>query len=868
MMTPRPPKALESLLERTLPAGLSTQGTLGDLAEEYGERARRSTLLARWWYLRQTVSILAYRARREPTTSGSETPSDLAMDVRWSLRSIIRHPGFAFGVVAVLGLGLGVNAGVFAVVDGTLGNTSGWQDPDRTVAIWPGNGFSQGQLQLYDQEQQAYRSVGGYVELAFALQTQDGESQSVNGVVITPELFRELDVQPVIGRPLSDDDALLGTEAVVVIGNALWQRSFGGNPDVVGQRIDIGGASVTVVGVQGPGALAPGGRAELWFPLVPDPRDDDFWKAQSYTMIGALRDGTSLDDGFEELMGFTDLLSTMFPMFYPRDFARGIATVALADQSQRELIATPLLLLLAGTGLLMLVTALNVGNLLLGRAIERRRELAIRASLGAGRGRIVRQLLVEGLVLTAVALTIGLVTASFSGDWIASLFVEQAIVSASPILSRSVILFSLALASAAWLVLNGVPIAYFLRTGRDRLTASSGGSRTGTRRALVTAQAALATLLLVSATLLIATVDNLRSVPLGFQPEGIVTLELSTPADQVETASMARSLYDGLLESVEGVPGVQAAGLTGWLPLRKQAPPTPINLESDPRDPREAVKAPMHMVDPGFFEAMGVGASEGRVLGSLDREDLPSAVVVNESLAEILWPGGNAVGQRIAVDPHDWYRFLPVVGVVPDVRSGAIRGPTGPALYVALAESPARDVTMVIRASGDPSALVQAVRRRIVEAAPLVPIRSIAPMADVVRAAYSTSWVMMGLLVVLAFLATALGAVGIYAVLTQHVALSRRELGVRMALGAQPSTVVGGVIRSGLVLSGIGIAIGCIVAAMSTRLLESLLYEVSALTPWAFLAPAAALAMAALLAAWLPAARAGSLPPADVLRSD
>jgi predicted permease len=331
---------------------------------------------------------------------------------------------------------------------------------------------------------------------------------------------------------------------------------------------------------------------------------------------------------------------------------------------------------------------------------------------------------------------------------------------------------------------------------------------------------------------------------------------------------VARGLYDRLIERVEALPGVEAAGLTGWLPIRVQAPTAPINLEAAPVDPREAVKAPKQFVDPGFFEAFGVEAIEGRVLGSEDRADEPSAVVVNETLARMLWPDQSAVGQRIAIDPHEWDTWVPVVGVIPDVRSGEITGPIGPMFYASLAEQPSRDVTLVVRATGDVDGLVPLLRRAVQEVDPLVPIRSVTDMDAVVRAAYSTSWVIMGLLIVLAVLATVLGTIGIYAVLAHHVVLNKREIGVRMALGAQPGAVARTVVRSGLVLAGLGIVIGSAVALVSTRFLESLLFEVSALAPSAFVVSALALGAAAALAAWIPAARAGRLPPAEVLRAE
>ena len=864
----RPPRWLEKTLEWAVPRGLSGQGTLGDLAEEFERQALESPLRARLWYARQTVSIVGYRIFTGSGSEGSSGDSDLLMDLRWSLRTILKHPGFSFGVVAVLGLGLGANTAVFSVVDGTLKNTSWWSSPDKTVAVWPDRTFSFGTIEMYRDEQAVYEAMGGYVELAYALKAQDGTSQSVNGVMISPELFRELSVQPMIGRALSDDDALFGVEDVVVIGEGLWRRTFGADPSVLGSRIEFGGRSATVVGIQGAGGMAPGGRAELWFPLVMDPRDDDYFKSQPHTLVGVLKAGVDLGDAYNDLMSFTGTLSDLFPMFYPEGWADGAATVTRADEAQRRMISTPLLLLLAGTALLMLVTALNVGNLLLGRAIDRRKELSVRASLGAGRSRIVAQLLVEGFVLTVLALGVGLASASFGARWIAGLFVEEAVVVSSSVLSPAVLIFSLSVSALAWLVLNGVPIAHFLRTQRSGLNvAPDSGKRM--QRGLVTLQSALATLLLVSATLLVTTVDNLRGVPLGFEADDLITIELSPPEDRVESIQVARELYDRLVERVGALPGVEAAGLTGWLPLRTQAPTAPINLRSAPVEPQESVKAPMQMVDPGFFEAFGIEPIEGRLLDSGDRdEEAPSAIVVNETLAAMLWPEGSAVGQMIATDPHAWDLWAPVVGVVPDVRSGDITGPIGPVFYVSLAENPSRDVTLVVRASGSSAGLIPSVRRAVREVDQLVPIRAVSEMSDVVRAAYATSWVMMGLLIVLAVLATGLGAIGIYAVLAHHVALNKREIGVRMALGAQPGVVVGGVVRSGLLLGGVGIVIGSVAAVASTRYLDSLLFGVSALAPWAFIAPAMALAAAAALAAWFPAARAGRLPPAEVLRGD
>ena len=769
----RPPRALESLLERALPDGLSGEGTLGDLAEEFDRRARRSPLRARLWYALQAASLLGYRLLSGSGTESGSSNSVL-VDLRWSLRSMARHPGFALGVVSVLGLGFGANTAVFSVVDGTVANASWWSAPERTLTVWPGRTWSYGQLQLMQEEQSAFRTLGQYTESAFALEGADGTSRSVNGARITPALFQELTAQPVVGRPLDEDDAFVGAEPVAVIGEGLWQRTFGGDPGLVGSTVRINGAATRVVGIQPAGARAPGGRAEVWIPLYLDPRDDDFWKAQDKTMVGVLRDGVGSADAQADLDAFTALLSDMFPSFFPPDWTGGEAHVTRADAAQRRQIEAPLLLLLAGTALLVLLTAINVGNLLLGRAIDRRRELSIRRSLGAGRGRIVRQLLMEGGVLTAFGLALGFVVATFGSRWIVQLFIEDPVVAAASIGSPQVLAFGAALAAVAGIVMNGVPIAHFLRSQREGLVIRGEIGRT-VQRGLVTAQAALATLLLVSAALFVSTVDGLRQVPLGFEPGGMVALELSPPADRVASTQVARVWSERLVAEAALLPGVQSAGLVARLPLRDTQMSAGVNLESNPVDPREAPKAAMHRVDPGFFEVFDLQVLEGRAIEPRDVAlDSPSVVVVNRALADQLWPGASAIGQRVAIDPHAWDRWVPIVGVVDDMRAGDLSGPMEPAFYVALAEQPSMETTLVVRSEESAATLGPRLRSLMADIDAGVPVRGVSNMPDVVRAAYATSWVLMGLLGLLAILATILGALGTYAVLAHYVSANAR----------------------------------------------------------------------------------------------
>lgn len=868
-MTSGPWGWLERLLTRILPSGLSGEGTLGDLAEEFDRRAETSRTRALLWYAAQAVSLIAYRVV-SGSGAHSGTPHAVVLDVRWAMRSMARHPGFTLGIVAVLGLGFGANVAVFSVVDGTLENSSEWSEPERTHRIWPERNWSFGNLELFRDDQTAFRSLGQYMELAVALEDAEGTSRSVNAVRISPSLFRELGEQPMHGRALDDDDAFFAAERVAVLGAGLWRRSYGADPEIIGTTLIVNGAPTRVVGIQADGGRAPGGRAELWLPLSMDPRDDDYFRAVDKVMVGVTRDGAGPGDAQADLDAFTARLSSMFPTFYPRDWADG-ATVARADAAQRRQIQAPLLLLLAGTGLLVVLTALNVGNLLLGRAIDRRRELSIRRSLGAARSRIVRQLLVEGAVLTVIGLAGGLAVAAVGSGWIARLFVDEPIVGAAPIGSTRVLLFALGLAAVAGLIMNLVPIAHFLRSTSAGAGSVGATGPTGMRvqRGLVTAQAALATLLLVSATLFVATVDGLRNVPLGFDPDGLVVVELSPPADRVASTGAVREWTERLVTEAEALPEVRQAGIVSRLPLRTPPRMAGINPESNPVDPREALRAEMHIVDPGFFDTFGVGTVEGRAIDPRDVAlDSPSVVVINRAMADAYWPAGDAVGQRIAVDPHAWTRFVPIVGIVDDVRAGELSGPMRPAFYVALAEQPSPEMTLVLRADRDAEALSPALRELVGSVAPLVPVRGIGNMRDVVRAAYATSWVLMGLLGLLAVLATALGALGMYAVLAHHVASHSRAIGVRMALGAPRETVIAGVVGSGLRSAGIGILLGCVAAVGAGRFLESIVAGAASLTLSTFLAPVLALLAAAAIAAWIPASRAGRLAPGDVLRGD
>ena len=864
-----PPRLLERRLEAVLPEGLSRDGTLGDLAEQYARRrASGSRLSADAWYLGQTITVLLYRRLdRDDRPRSSIGGSDVVQDLRWAVRSVLRRPGFSLGVVIALGLGLGANSAVFSIVDGTFQSTSWWANEEASVILWPDRPFSRGELSVIEQSATSFETLGAYREEAFALSTGgDGVTESLQGAVMTPALFSHLRVQPGLGRGLRAEDAVPGSEAVIVIGYGLWNRAFGADPAVLGRRVVVNGQPTTVVGVQGPGGTAPGIATEVWVPLVLDPRDPDFWPTHDLTGAGILRVGASVDDGRTDLVGFGQMLASNFPGFYPAGFGAD-ATVVQSTAEQRQLLGTPLLLLLGATGLLLLVASLNVGNMLLARAIDRRQELSIRRALGASRGRVLRQLMIEALVWGVLGTSVGIVLGSGVARVLAELFASNGAVAQSQWSSPRVLAFIGAISAASWTVLFGVPVAHFLRSHQGHLKLQRARTPVA-QRSLVALQAALATVLLVASVLLIQSVRNLADVPLGFRAENVLAIELSPPADLMSTRERTFAFYEALTERVAGLPGVEEVGLGEGVPLRDVPLAWPVNVEARPVDVGQAVTVPKHVVDPGFFRALDIRPLSGRLLDEGDRQRGASAIVVNESMARLLWHDSDPVGQRIAIDPHAWTRWITVVGVVSDLRSERLTGPTSPAMYVAFAESPVRETTLLVRSAGEVAGLSQAVRAVVQEIDASVPVRSTRPLPAIVRDAYATAWITMGLLTVLAALATALGAIGIHAVLANHVARRQKELGVRLALGAKPQELVGMVVRSGLGLAAFGIALGTAVAFGAVGVLESLLFGVSALGAWTFLFPAGTLLLAAMIAAAAPAARAAALPPARVLREE
>lgn len=862
-----PPRWLERVVAWLLGSSPWAESTVGDLAEGYHRmRGHRSTFASDLWYSLQVASVAVHRlASRDPDAPGTSAarPGGWNADLRWAVRSLVRRPLLSLTVVAVLALGLGANAAVFSVVDGTFRATEGWADEDRTLALWPGHTFSRGQLWVFRDDLGAFETVGAYRGEAFTVAMDGGTSSSVPGAWVSPDLFAALRVQPVLGRGFTAEDGEPGGASPVVVSHAFWTRELAEDPDVLGRRIEVNGAPRTIVGVQGRGGTTPAGT-EIWLPVVLDPSDPDFFPDITYSFVGILRSGETASAGQETLRAFGRRLADMFPFFYRPDYLQD-ATVALAAAEQRALVRTPLVLLMIGTGLLLVVAALNVGNALLARAVERREELAVRRALGAGRGRLVRQLATESLLIGGLGAALALVVAGPAADALIRLFPADVAMARSDWTSAPVLLFIAVASALAWAVLAGVPIGVFLasdgRAIKDRI-----GARAPSRSGLLVVQTALATVLLVSAGLLVRSVSNLRDVPLGFSPEAVASAQLSPPAAYLEDVSRLRSVQDEIVRRAEALPEVSAAGMTSFLPLEELPPTQPVQAEDERIEVNEAIRADFFVTDAGFFGAMGITMEAGRLFGTTEDTGRPSGVIVNRALADRLWPGQDPVGRTLAFDPHAWDRFVPVIGVVEDFRVEGLIGPERPAIFVSRSEQPTRRTTLVVRASTGAEVVAPSLRRLVAETDGSVAVGRVRGLGDVVRDAYGSAWVTMGLLSSLAVLATLLAALGVNAALGNHVARSRREIAIRLTLGAGRAGEVRRVLESGLRPALLGVVVGSALAVGALRLLQALLFGVDGTSPGAWIIPGATVIVAASLAGLSPALRAGRTSPADILR--
>jgi putative ABC transport system permease protein len=804
----------------------------------------------------------------------------LLADGRYAARRLRSNPGFATVSVLTLALGIGATTAIFSAVNPILFEPLPYPHAERILMISDvGNDGSHIDVTFgtYRELAQRSRSFEALAVLKPWQPTVTGESEPerLDGQRVSASYFRALGVRPLVGRGFDASDDRPKGPNVVILGYGLWRRRFGGDASIVGRVITLNDSPYTVVGVM-PSAfeniLAP--SAELWAPLQygesfsPDSRE---W-GHHLRMVGRLRPGVGSEQAARELAAIARTPLPEFPRVPWASLNSGLVVSSLRDDVTHGV--KPALLAVLGAVLLLLTIAcVNVTNLLLARGAQRRGEFAMRAALGAGRTRLMQQLIVESLLLAALGGALGMTVAELG---------VRALVALSPPglprpgavrLDTAVFAFALGISTLIGLVVGLMPALQAsredLRVGLQQSSRRAAGDHRLTRGTLVVAEMALALVLLVSAGLLMRSLERVFAVDVGFDESRLLTMQVQEVGRRFDADSVAYGFFEQSLDAVRRVPGVAAAAFTSQLPLSGDLDIYGVHFESDGDDRTGDGAALRYAVTPSYFATMRIPLRHGRLLDERDRAGTPRVVLINESLAKRKFPGQDPIGQRLQFGSEDgqWYT---VVGVVGDVKQASLGLTQSDAVYVTPSQWRWVDrlMSLVVRARGDPAALAPAIKAAIWSVDKDQPIVRVATMRQLVSISAAERRFVLILFEAFGIAALVLAAIGIYGVLSGSVSERTREIGVRSALGASPGDILALVMRQGMTLTGLGVVIGLTGAAVASRAIVTLLFGVSRLDPVTYLGVIALLVSVSGMACWVPAWRAARVDPSITLRAE
>jgi predicted permease len=793
------------------------------------------------------------------------------MDLRFALRSLRKDPVFALLAILVMALGIGANTAVFSVVDAVLLKPLAYRDPDRIVtlsSLWKKSGH-RGQVSAPDfhdwHDQSRSFSAMAYYYDDSAAATVGSVAEYTSFAAVGPGFFDAFAVRPAIGREFSTEERKAAS--AVLIGYAYWQSHFGGRPDVLGQTIRMSEMNLTIVGVMPAGFSFPG-KTDIWVTVNSFFPETLSRSAHNYRVVGRLKPGVTLEQAQAEMAGIGSRLEHAYP---DSNRDKNVAVLRMRD-SMVSNVKTMLYVLLGAVGLVLLIACANVANLLLAKATARTREIAIRAAVGASRGRIVRQLIVESLLLAGVAGAAGVILAEWGSSALVALAPGDVPRLAETGIDGGVLAFTLGISVLASLLFGLAPAIEASRVDLNAALKQGGARAVGgahrIRGGLVVAEIALSVVLLAGAGLLMKSFLALQNVPLGFRPDHILVMQTDVPALNVAGARRATRFYKALIADVAALPGVVAAGGTA-------APPGQAISEGSYWVDRLAehltVSAPQaifSVVSPGAFGALKIPLESGRDFSGGDGFDAPLTAIVNQSLARQSFPGQDPIGHSIYCGfDSDSPKPMRIVGVVGDIRQLGPATPPWPEIYMPHEQHPRGDFQLVARTAVNPLALSQTLRRMVRDRDPNVPVKFSTleeNLADNVAAPRFRTL----LLGIFAGLAVCLAMAGVYGVMAYAVGQRNNEIGLRMALGASRNDVLGLVLRQGLVYVALGLALGLAGAFAATRLLASFLFEVKPADPATYAGVAALLAAVALAATYVPARRATRVDPLTALRQE
>ena len=803
----------------------------------------------------------------------------LWQDLKYGVRALAKSPGFTAVAVAALALGIGANTAIFSLVDSIVWRPLPYRNPEQLVNLYTSNpktgsgrsSSSYGDALDWQEQNQTFQDIAVAATWTFNLTGRE-LPERILGVRASGNLFTVLGVQPVVGRVFTPEDDVPDGENVAVIGYALWHRSFGGEPGIVDQAVTLNGRPHTIIGVMPPGFHYPATDIELWGTLagnLSESREGRFMNG-----VGRLAPDVSLAQAQADM----DVIAQRLEQEYPDSNTGWRIHIEPLKETVTGSIRPTLLILLGAVGLVLLIACANVASLLLTRATSRHREIAIRASLGAGRARLVRQLLTESVLLALFGAAVGVFGAYWGVEALKVLSPDNLPRLGEVQVDGRVLVFTFGLSMLTVVFFGLAPSLHtvrlelneWLREG-TRTSATRSGRRSP-RTLLVVAEVALTLMLLIGAGLLIRTFARVLDVAPGFNPERLLTMNVFLTGNKYDTVPKQKAFVKAAMEKIQSVPGVEAAAMISSLPFGETSTSLNFQIEGQEVPTGEAPLTNYRAVDPAYFRTMGIPLLEGQHLTERDDEDSPPVLLVNEAMSRRFWQGEDPVGQTIRwvnqgkeAGPHT------IVGVVADVKSFGLDSEERPAVYAPYAQRPffwLRWKTFAIRTGTEPLASVDATRRAILEVDPNLPVYGIASMEELMAEALAGRRFAMLLLSVFAALALILAAVGIYGVMAYAVSQRTREIGVRVALGARRQDILAMILRQGMLLTFLGVCLGLAGAFAMTRYLENLLFQLAPTDPPKFVAVAGLLVAVAALACYLPARRAVKVDPVTALRCE